>query len=125
MKPVLFFISFILCSIVSFAQVKKSTVQITKELNKGVPKNDNLVIKFIGPTKQPVKSHVKMVVGNDTIFPEISATGVYKDHLDPGTYKVIFAVPYWYDATIEKLNCKKNENIYITVYFTPKDIGIK
>lgn len=104
------------------AQVKKTTVKVTKEVNQGIPKAENLIVKFVGPTNQPVKSHVKMIVNNDTIFPEINEKGIYTDHLDQGIYKLNFAVPYWYEATIEKLKCSKNENIYITIYFNAKSI---
>ncbi len=104
------------------AQQKKSTVLIKKEIVKGIPQNENLTIKFIGPTKQPVKSHVKMDVNDDTIYPEMNEKGVYTDHLDPGIYKMNFSVPYWYDASIEKLKCNKNENIIITVTFMAQDI---
>lgn len=122
MKHIILFAALLISSFSITAQIKKSTVQITKEIIKGIPKEDNLTIKFVGPTKQPVKRGVKMIANNDTIFPEISDLGIYKDHLEPGTYKVNFSFPYWYDATIEKLKCNKNENIHITVFFNPKDI---
>ena len=109
-------------SICLHAQVKKSNVQITKEINKGIGQHENLTIKFVGPTKQPVKRGVTMIANNDTIFPEINELGIYKDHLEPGTYKFNFAFPYWHDANIEKLKCNKNETIHITVFFNPKDI---
>ena len=63
-----------------------------------------------------------MIANNDTIYPEISELGIYTDHLEVGTYKLIFSFPYWYDGTIEKLKCNKNETVHITVFFNPKDI---
>jgi hypothetical protein len=122
MKHLLLFTALVISSISINAQTKKSTVQITKEIGKGINQHENLTIKFLGPNKQPVKRGVKMIANNDTIFPEINEKGIYTDHLEVGTYKLNFAFPYWYDATIEKLKCSKNENIHITVYFTPKDI---
>ena len=101
---------------------KKSKVMITRELNSGGKSAENLTIKFIGPTKQPVKSHVKMDVNGETIFPEMDEKGVYTDRLEAGTYNLKFSVPYWYDASIEKLKCGKNENITITVTFIAQDI---
>jgi|GEM_PF-3566339 len=122
MKHLLLLCLLVISSVTINAQIKKSTVQITKEISKGLPQNDNLTIKFVGPTKQPVKRGVKMIANTDTIYPEISELGIYTDHLEVGTYKLIFSFPYWYDATIEKLKCNKNENIHITVFFNPKDI---
>ena len=93
-----------------------------RELNSGGKSKENLTIKFIGPSKQPVKSHVKMDVNGETIFPEMDEKGVYTDRLEAGTYNLKFSVPYWYDASIEKLKCGKNENITITVTFIAQDI---
>lgn len=103
-------------------QPKKSKVVIMRELNSGGKSAENLTIKFVGPSKQPVKSHVKMDVNGEIIFPEMDEKGVYTDHLEAGTYNLKFSVPYWYDATIEKLKCGKNENITITVTFMAQDI---
>jgi hypothetical protein len=122
MKQLFVITALVVSSLSIHAQIKKSTCQITKEISKGIPQHDNLTIKFVGPTKQPVKRGVTMVANNDTIFPEINELGIYKDHLEPGTYKFNFAFPYWYDAKIEKLKCNKNETINIIVYFNPKDI---
>lgn len=122
MKQLFLITALVISSLSINAQIKKSTVQITKEITKGIPQEENLTIKFVGPTKQPVKRGVKMIANTDTIYPEISELGIYKDHLEPGTYKLNFAFPYWYDANIEKLKCSKNETIHITVFFNPKDI---
>ena len=122
MKHLVLVVALLISSYSITAQIKKSTVQITKEIIKGIPKEDNLTIKFVGPTKQPVKRGVKMIANNDTIYPEISELGIYTDHLEVGTYKLIFSFPYWYDGTIEKLKCNKNETVHITVFFNPKDI---
>ena len=103
-------------------QAKKSKVVIMRELNSGGKSAENLTIKFVGPSKQPVKSHVKMDVNGETIFPEMDEKGVYTDRLEAGTYNLKFSVPYWYDASIEKLKCGKNENITITVTFIAQDI---
>lgn len=103
-------------------QPKKSKVVIMRELNSGGKSAENLTIKFVGPSKQPVKSHVKMDVNGETIFPEMDEKGVYTDRLEAGTYNLKFSVPYWYDASIEKLKCGKNENITITVTFIAQDI---
>ncbi|MEO6304210.1 MAG: hypothetical protein ABIP51_13675 [Bacteroidia bacterium] len=104
------------------AQPKKSKVMIVRELNAAGKSDENLTIKFVGPTKQPVKSHVKMEVNGEVIFPEMNDKGIYTDHLEEGTYKLNFSVPYWYEASIEKLKCGKNENITITVTFIAQDI---
>ena len=122
MKKLFLLTALVISSFSINAQIKKSTVQVTKEVTKGVGQHDNLTIKFVGPTKQPVKRGVTMIANNDTIYPEINEQGIYKDHLEPGTYKFNFSFPYWYDANIEKLKCNKNETIHITVYFNPKDI---
>ncbi|MDO8998732.1 MAG: hypothetical protein Q7W45_03130 [Bacteroidota bacterium] len=122
MKHLYLLTALIISSLSIHAQVKKSTVQITKEVSTGIGNHENLTIKFVGPTKQPVKRGVKMIVDRDTIFPEINEKGIYTDHLPEGSYKLKFEVPYWYEATIEKLKCGKKENINITVYFNPKDI---
>ncbi len=103
-------------------QPKKSKVVILRELNSGSKSAENLTIKFVGPSKQPVKSHVKMDVNGEIIFPEMDEKGIYTDHLEAGTYNLKFSVPYWYDATIEKLKCGKNENITITVTFIAQEI---
>lgn len=114
----------VLFSFTSFAQTKKSTCKIERTISKTTITADqeNLIIKFVGPTKQPVKSHVKMQVNAETVFPELNEKGIYVDHLDPGTYKFTFSVPYWFDAVIEKLKCNKNEIISITVYFEAQRI---
>ena len=122
MKQILIATALAISSLSINAQIKKSTVQITKEVTKGIGQHENLTIKFVGPTKQPVKRGVKMIANTDTIYPEINEMGIYTDHLPPGTYKLNFAFPYWYDANIEKLKCNKNETIHITVFFNPKDI---
>lgn len=108
----------------TFAQTKKSTCKIERIISTTpvTSDQDNLIIKFIGPSKQPVKSHVKMQVDTETVFPEMNEKGIYVDHLDPGTYKFTFSVPYWFDAVIEKLKCNKNEIISITVYFEAQRI---
>ncbi len=114
----------VLFSFSSFAQTKKSTCKIERTISKTpiTADQENLIIKFVGPTKQPVKSHVKMQVDAETVFPEMNEKGIYVDHLDPGTYKFTFSVPYWFDAVIEKLKCGKNEIISITVYFEAQRI---
>ncbi|MBA2612484.1 MAG: hypothetical protein H0U95_10965 [Bacteroidetes bacterium] len=122
MKQLLLLALLVTASLSLNAQTKKSKVTITREINAAGKSEDNLTIKFVGPSKQPVKSHVKMDVNGEIIFPEMDEKGVYTDHLEPGTYKLNFSVPYWYDATIEKLKCGKNENITITVTFSAKDI---
>lgn len=125
----LVYISFltVLFSLNTFAQAKKSTVKVERTISSTPVTADqnNLIIKFIGPTKQPVKSNVKMVVDEETVFPEMNDKGIYIDHIDMGTYKFIFSVPYWYDAIIEKLKVNKNEIISITINFNAKEIGAK
>ncbi len=92
---------------------------------KGIIRNTTkLTVTFIGPTKQPAKSHVKMLVNKDTVVPKISAKGIYVTYLDTGLYKLKFFVPTWYDVAIDSLRCGENEDININVYFEAKEIRI-
>lgn len=108
------------------AQPKKSTYKISSFMSpKGIIRNTTkLTVTFIGPTKQPAKSHVKMLVNKDTVVPKISAKGIYVTYLDTGLYKLKFFVPTWYDVAIDSLRCGENEDININVYFEAKEIRI-
>ncbi|MBA3683126.1 MAG: hypothetical protein H0W73_18475 [Bacteroidetes bacterium] len=126
MKLIYTFFLSVLFSLSTFAQVK-STCKIERIISTTPVGDDqnNLIVKFVGPTKQPVKSNVKMSVDDETVFPEMNEKGIYVDRIDLGTYKFTFSVPYWYDMIIEKLKVNKNEILSITVYFNAKEIGVK
>jgi len=126
MKKLFLLFICVLVSVYSFAQIKQSTYKISsypspKSIIRTTAK---LKVTFIGPTKQPVKSHVKMLLNKDTIVPTINEKGVYITHLDSGIYNLKFMVPFWYDVVIDNLKCGENEDINITVYFEPKEIKI-
>ncbi len=115
-------IFFSICS--ANAQSKTSTYKIS-----GVPSPNGIIrpttklkVTFIGPTKQPVKSHVKMLVNKDTVVPTINSKGIYVSYLDTGNYSLKFMVPFWYDVVIDSLKCSKNEDISIIIYFEAKQI---
>lgn len=125
MQQIFFFI-FAIFSLSLLSQPKKSTYKISSFMSpKGIIRNTaKLTVSFIGPTKQPVKSHVKMLVNNDTLVPKINTKGIYVTYLDTGIYKLKFFVPTWYDVAIDSLDCGENEDININVYFEAKEIKI-
>jgi len=124
MRSFYFFIFLSLFSITLSAQAKKSTYKVEREKSTGIPNQQaRLIVKFVGPSKQPVKSRVTMLVNQEEAFaPEINEKGIFKTDIEPGIHNLKFFVPYWYDAVIDKLKFNKNEIVSITVYFNAKEI---
>ena len=108
------------------AQQKKSTYKLSSVMSpKGIIRQTTkLTVTFIGPTKQPAKSYVKMLVNNDTLVPEINSKGIYVTYLDTGIYKLKFIVPTWYDVVVDSLKCGENVDMNIKVYFEAKEIKL-
>lgn len=79
-----------------------------------------VIFKFIGPTNDPVKSHVKLAINNDTIIPIIDSLGIYMTSLRLSKYKFYFFVPFWYDVCSDSVQLQTNELVLITIHFQPK-----
>lgn len=111
-------------SLTGFGQVaKKSTYTLKRTLTKNTLNNSaRLIFKFIGPTRTPVKSHVKLTINSDTIVPTIDSLGIYRMTLPISKYKFYFYVPFWYDVCTDTVKLQKNEIISVTVNFQPKDM---
>jgi hypothetical protein len=124
MRSLFFLILSFFLSITLSAQAKKSTFKVEREKSNNVINNQaKLIVKFVGPGKQPVKSRVTMLVNQEEAFaPEINEKGVFKTDIEAGVHSFKFMVPYWYDAVIDKLKFNKNEIVSITIYFNAKDI---
>jgi hypothetical protein len=81
-----------------------------------------LVIKFNGADGKPVKSHVKFILGKDTLTAKIDAKGIYKIYVRPETYKLKFKVPFWYVVKKDQFVVKAQNTYYLSVKFEAKEI---
>jgi hypothetical protein len=94
--------------------------EVTKDASLAANKT-KITIKFIGPNAKPVKSNVKFIYNNDSLFPVINEQGKYSITLVPGKYKMKFAVPYWHEVSSDSISCNKQTYMSITVKFEAKD----
>jgi hypothetical protein len=81
-----------------------------------------LHIFFSGPDHKVVKSHVKFVLGKDTLNPKINAKGVYQIYVRPDTYKMKFKAPWWYVVKKDGMQIKAGNTYNMTVHFEAKEI---
>src|SRR4051812_35882537 len=115
----LFILFFLVLSLSHAAQIPKSTYKIVQTLVDKAKTKDKtqLVFKFISPSGQPAKSHIKLSINNDTLIPTVNENGIYTTFLDSGIYKLHVCVPYWYDVQIDSTILCKNEKVKITIQF--------
>lgn len=116
---------FLVCSSALAAQqIKKKgfckVTEVTRDASLAANKT-KVTLKFLGPDAKPVKSNVKFVYNNDSLFPSISDQGKYSITLTPGKYKMRFAVPYWHEIISDSITCNKQTYMSITVKFEAKD----
>lgn len=125
MKKILFFLLVSACAFNGNAQgCDKGCCKINKtvadaKLPAGKAK---LVINFNGPDGKPVKSHVKFLLGKDTLNPKISAKGIYQIYVRPDTYKMKFKAPWWYVVKKEGFVVKAGNSYFMSVRFEAKEI---
>lgn len=81
-----------------------------------------LVIKFFGADGKPVKSHIRYILGKDTLTAKVDAKGIYKIYVRPNTYKLKFKVPFWYIVKKEQFVVKAQNTYYLSVKFEAKEI---
>lgn len=122
------------CSLSLAAQAKK-TVQTKNngsyEITKVYPDKSmamdetRITITFVGPSNIPARSQVKFICNNDSIFPQIDEAGNYTVELDPGKYKMRFAVPYWHRIITDSIQCKKQTTTNIMVRFEAEELRAK
>lgn len=118
---------FLLLTLGVAGQIKKkcpyiiSKFRITEKVSQSKTK---LVFKFIGPTNEPVKSHVAFTINNDSIFPSVDSSGKYTMFMNPGKYKLKFFVPFWHEVVIDSTSFRKNEQVNITIRFKAKDFKL-
>jgi hypothetical protein len=81
-----------------------------------------LIMKFFGADGKPVKSHIRYILGRDTLTAKVDAKGIYKIYVRPETYKLKFKVPFWYIVSKEGFEVKAQNTYNITVKFEAKEI---
>lgn len=128
MKRIVFVIVAFLFTSVAFSQnCEKGCGKITKvepTTLKGVkPDRALLVFKFNGPDGRAVKSKVKIIVDNDTVFPVLDKFGSTKITSKPGPHKLKFKVDWWYTVKMEQVVLKAKNTYYLTIRFEAKEIG--
>jgi len=103
---------------------EKGCMKITKTVpDNTVPAGKaKLVIKFFGADGKPVKSHIKFLLGRDTLNPKISVKGIYQIYVRPDTYKMKFKAPYWYVVKKDQVAIKASNTYYLSVKFEAKEI---
>ena len=109
----------------SFAQnCDKGCCNVTKTVaDNTVPAGKaKLVIKFNGADGKPVKSHIRYILGKDTLTAKVDAKGIYKIYVRPDTYKLKFKVPFWYIVKKEQFVVKAQNTYYLSVKFEAKEI---
>lgn len=79
-----------------------------------------VTFKFIGPTGKPVKSNVKFVFNNDSLFPKIEENGNFSMNLVPGKYKMRFDAPFWNSVRMDSTLFRKQGYMSILVKFEAK-----
>ena|ERR1700756_5351364 len=125
MKKILFvIICFFSAYNIKAQDCDKGCLKITKT----VPDNTlpagkaKLVIKFIGADGKPVKSHIRYILGRDTLTAKVDVKGLYKIYVRPDTYKFKFKVPFWYIVKKEQVAIKAANTYYMSVKFEAKEI---
>jgi hypothetical protein len=105
--------------------IKTSNCTINRfPLGKAASIEPNLVIKFMGPMNQLVRSHVKLLLNGDSLFPAIDSMGIYKTTLDAGKYRLRFCVPFWHEVITDTIVFKTDEQVFITVHFEAKPLKL-
>lgn len=110
---------------ISFAQnCDKGCLTVTKTApDKTVPAGKaKLVMKFTGADGKPVKSHIRYILGRDTLTAKVDAKGIYKIYVRPETYKLKFKVPFWYIVSKEGFVVKPGNAYYLSIKFEAKEI---
>ncbi|MBA3663470.1 MAG: hypothetical protein H0W61_04585 [Bacteroidetes bacterium] len=104
-------------------KLKRGLCKVTEVIkDKKLPAGKTKVtISFVGPDNKPVKSNVKFVYNNDSLFPKINSEGKYSISLAPGKYKLRFAVPYWYEVVSDSITFHNQSLMSVLVKFQPKD----
>ncbi|MGZ3920945.1 MAG: hypothetical protein ACXVC7_11650, partial [Bacteroidia bacterium] len=60
------------------AKKKTGSYKVTEVVkDKSLPNKAKVTFKFVGPNNKPVKSNVKFVYNNDSLFPVINEEGKY------------------------------------------------
>ncbi|MGZ3901882.1 MAG: hypothetical protein ACXVDC_16265 [Bacteroidia bacterium] len=104
------------------AKKKTGSYKVTEVVkDKSLPNKAKVTFKFVGPNNKPVKSNVKFVYNNDSLFPVINEEGKYTISMIPGKYKMRFAVPYWHEVSTDSIMCHKQSLMTILVKFEAKD----
>ena len=80
-------------------------------------------ITFIGANNKPVKQGVKIIFNNDSLVPELNASGIFSSELEPGKHDFQFAAPYWYRVKTIPINFKPQHTINIKVKFEAQDFS--
>jgi hypothetical protein len=120
-----FLIGIIYCS--NAQNCEKGCGKITKvepTKIKGVkPNRALLVFKFQGPDGRPAKSHIKVIVDNDTLHPKIDVTGSAKITAKPGSHSLKFIANYWYSVKMNQVSVKADNTYSLFIRFEAKEIG--
>lgn len=81
-----------------------------------------LIMKFTGADNKPVKSHIRYILGKDTLTAKVDAKGIYKIYVRPDTYKLKFKVPFWYIVKKEGFVVKAGNAYNLSIKFEAKEI---
>ncbi len=103
--------------------IKNGYAKVTKvEPDHTVHHEDaRIVFTFVGADGKPAKSHIKVVCNHDSAWPTVNSYGNYIAEVEPGKYKMRFAVPFWHEVTLDSIMCKKKTATHIYVKFESLD----
>ena len=93
-------------------------------LHKTLAAEPNLLVKFTGPMNQPVKSHVKLFLNNDSLVPVMDSSGIFRTTLPGGKYRLKFCVPFWHTVVTDSILLKADEQVFVIVHFDAKPLRL-
>ena len=100
--------------------------KVAPTTQKGIkPNRALLVFNFQGPDGKAAKSHIKVVVDKDTVYPKIDPkTGIAKLTTTPGSHSLKFMANYWYSVKMNDVQFKDKNTYNLFIRFEAREIGM-